>query len=52
VVVHYPHRRYLAPRVRVVVDALMAHFAASADLHLSVDGMVRDSPQLVAQALR
>ena len=52
VVVHYPHRRYLAPRVRVVVDALMAHFAASADLHLSVDGLVRDHPQLVAQALR
>jgi DNA-binding transcriptional LysR family regulator len=40
VVVHYPHRRYLAPRVRVVVDALMAHFATSADLHLSVDDVV------------
>jgi DNA-binding transcriptional LysR family regulator len=47
VVVHYPHRRYLAPRVRVVVDALMAHFAASADMHVSVDGVLRDlvSPQ-------
>ena len=48
VVVHYPHRRYLAPRVRVVVDALMAHFAASADMHLSVDGLVRECPQMVA----
>ena len=35
-VLHYPHRRYLAPRVRVVVDALLAHFRASADLHLQV----------------
>jgi DNA-binding transcriptional LysR family regulator len=33
-VLHYPHRLYLAPRVRVVVDALLAHFKASADLHL------------------
>lgn len=49
VVVHYPHRRYLAPRVRVVVDALLAHFAANADLHLSVEGLVRDCPQFVAQ---
>jgi DNA-binding transcriptional LysR family regulator len=28
----YPHRQFLAPRVRVVVDALLAHFAAAADL--------------------
>ena len=35
-VLHYPHRRYLAPRVRVVVDALLAHFSAAADLHLKV----------------
>jgi DNA-binding transcriptional LysR family regulator len=34
-VLHYPHRQFLAPRVRVVVDALMAHFAAAADLHVS-----------------
>lgn len=33
-VLHYPHRQFLAPRVRVVVDALMAHFAQAADLHL------------------
>jgi DNA-binding transcriptional LysR family regulator len=30
----YPHRQFLAPRVRVVVDALLAHFAAADDLHL------------------
>jgi DNA-binding transcriptional LysR family regulator len=35
-VLHYPHRQYLAPRVRVVVDALLAHFRAAADLHLTV----------------
>ena len=33
-VLHYPHRQYLAPRVRVVVDALLAHFAQAGDLHL------------------
>ena len=33
-VLHYAHRRYLAPRVRVVVDALLAHFKAATDLHL------------------
>jgi DNA-binding transcriptional LysR family regulator len=27
VVLQYPHRQFLAPRVRVVIDALMAHFA-------------------------
>jgi DNA-binding transcriptional LysR family regulator len=36
-VLHYPHRQYLAPRVRVVVEALLAHFAQSADLHLGAD---------------
>ncbi len=34
IVLHYPHRQYLAPRVRVVVDALLAHFADASDLHL------------------
>jgi DNA-binding transcriptional LysR family regulator len=33
-VLHYPHRQYLAPRVRVVVDTLLAHVAKAADLHL------------------
>jgi DNA-binding transcriptional LysR family regulator len=35
-VLHYPHRLYLAPRVRVVVDALLAHFRGASDLHLQV----------------
>jgi DNA-binding transcriptional LysR family regulator len=30
----YPHRQFLAPRVRVVVDALLAHFRATASLHV------------------
>ena len=30
----YPHRQFLAPRVRVVVEALLAHFREAADLHL------------------
>lgn len=34
IVLHYPHRQFLSTRVRVVVDALLAHFAAQADLHL------------------
>jgi len=34
IVLHYPHRQYLAPRVRVTVDYLLAHFAAAPALHL------------------
>ena len=34
VVLHYPHRQFLSPRVRVVVDALLAHLASIAVLHL------------------
>lgn len=34
IVLHYPHRQFLSARVRVVVDALLAHFAAQADLQL------------------
>lgn len=49
VVVHYPHRQYLAPRVRVVVDALLAHFAAERDLHLSVEQAAVGWPDWVAQ---
>jgi len=30
----YPHRQFLAPRVRVVVDALLAHFRDTASLHV------------------
>ncbi|HRE16872.1 MAG TPA: LysR substrate-binding domain-containing protein [Rhodocyclaceae bacterium] len=35
IVLHYPHRQYLAPRVRVTVDYLLAHFAQAPALHLS-----------------
>jgi DNA-binding transcriptional LysR family regulator len=48
IVVHYPHRQYLAPRVRVVVDALLAHLRAAADLHLSVDAVLAAHPACVA----
>ncbi len=35
---HYPHRQFLSPRVRVVVDALLAAFAASKVLHWRPQG--------------
>jgi len=34
IVLHYAHRQFLAPRVRVVVEALLAHLAQAADLHV------------------
>ena len=49
IVVHYPHRLYLAPRVRVVVDALLAHFSAARDLHLSVAQVVAEVPGCIAR---
>ena len=51
VVVHYPHRQYLAPRVRVVVDGLLAHFKQQADLHLNVAQVVAQWPGSVAAAV-
>jgi DNA-binding transcriptional LysR family regulator len=48
IVVHYPHRQYLAPRVRVVVDGLLAQFAAATDLHLSVKQLLDEHPGCVA----
>jgi len=48
IVLHYPHRQYLAPRVRVVVDALLMHLSAAADLHLSVADVVRLLPGAAA----
>jgi len=30
----YPHRQFLAPRVRVVVEALLSHFRETASLHV------------------
>jgi DNA-binding transcriptional LysR family regulator len=35
IVLHYAHRSRLAPRVRVVVGALLSHLAAARDLHLT-----------------
>jgi len=35
---HYAHRQFLSPRVRVVVDALLAAFAASDGLHWRPQG--------------
>lgn len=52
IVVHYPHRLYLAPRVRVVVDGLLAHFAAATDLHLGVAQVVKGLPGCVATPRR
>jgi len=34
IMLHYPHRQFLSPRVRVVVDALLSHLAAAPALHL------------------
>lgn len=33
-VLHYAHRQFLAPRVRVVVESLLESFSQAADLHL------------------
>jgi DNA-binding transcriptional LysR family regulator len=35
IVLHYPHRQFLSARVRTVVDALLAHFAAATPLHVT-----------------
>lgn len=48
VVLHYPHRQYLAPRMRVVVDALLAHFAQTQDLHLRPADVIDANPSAVA----
>jgi hypothetical protein len=39
IVLHYPHRQFLSARVRTVVDALLAHFAAARDLHALPDAL-------------
>ena len=48
VVLHYPHRQYLAPRVRTVVDALLAHLAQASDLHMTPERVRADMPHAVA----
>jgi DNA-binding transcriptional LysR family regulator len=35
IMLHYPHRQYLAPRVRATVDHVLAALAAATDLHLT-----------------
>jgi DNA-binding transcriptional LysR family regulator len=52
VVLHYPHRKYLAPRVRVVVDALLTHFAQTQDLHLRPADVIAANPSAVAGSAR
>ena len=37
IVLHYPHRRFLSPRVRVVVDALLVQLRAQPELQLQID---------------
>ena len=51
VVLHYPHRRYLAPRVRVVVDALLQDLAQPGDLHLSARELLAEMPSAEAGAV-
>lgn len=41
---HYPHRQFLSPRVRAVVDALLAAFASSEWLHWRPRGWTGAKP--------
>ena len=50
VVLHYPHRRYLAPRVRVVVDALLQGLAQPSDLHVTARELLAEMPSAEAGA--
>lgn len=50
VVLHYPHRRYLAPRVRVVVDTLLAQLGPPSDLHMTVQDLLAEVPDAEALA--
>jgi DNA-binding transcriptional LysR family regulator len=50
VVLHYPHRRYLAPRVRVVVDGLLAGLAGARDLQLTAKALLAELPSAEASA--
>lgn len=52
IVLHYSHRQYLAPRVRVVVDALLENFEQTRDLHLSVEDVVMQNPDVVAMPVQ
>jgi hypothetical protein len=50
VVLHYPHRRYLAPRVRVVVDTLLTKLGPPSDLHMTVHDLLAEVPDAEAAA--
>ena len=50
VVLHYPHRRYLAPRVRVVVDTLLEKLGPPSDLHMTVQDLLTEVPGAAAVA--
>ncbi|MCA3282152.1 MAG: LysR family transcriptional regulator [Roseomonas sp.] len=41
IMLHYPHRLYLAPRVRVTVDGLLAGLAKNQDLHAKPEALPR-----------
>jgi DNA-binding transcriptional LysR family regulator len=51
-VVHYPHRQFLSMRVRVVVDALLAHFRAQPDLQLDLERVPRAWQAIAPEAAR
>jgi DNA-binding transcriptional LysR family regulator len=48
VVLHYPHRRHLAPRVRVVVASLLERLGGPSDLHLSAKAFLATQPDAAA----
>jgi DNA-binding transcriptional LysR family regulator len=45
---HYPHRQFLAPRVRVVVATLLDAFREAKDLGVTVDAFIAERPDVVA----
>jgi DNA-binding transcriptional LysR family regulator len=48
-VLYYPHRQFLAPRVRVVVAGLLTAFRAAPDLGVGVEQFVAERPDVLAQ---
>jgi DNA-binding transcriptional LysR family regulator len=48
-VLHYPHRQFLAPRVRVVVSTLLDAFRDAKDLAIGVDAFIAERPDAVAR---
>lgn len=50
VVLHYPHRQFLAPRVRATVEYMLQHFAAQADLQVGVRDLEPFAPAPASSA--